>query len=264
MKIFPSVSFLCLLIIVSCSSEKESDLKKDCSDSDLSVSVVSTVSATCAEPGSLEVASSGGSEGVTFSINGTNFQQGVTFDGLSAGNYTVTVMDQDGCTATVAATIESESGGVSLEVASQTTAGCGEANGSVTLSATSGEGDYTYSQDGTTFQSSPEFGGLEKGGYTFSVKDESGCVASVSTTINTGVSLDADIMPIINSNCAVQGCHGDVQSPQFTSKAAVIGQAARIKVRTGAGQMPPAGRPDLSQTQIDLIACWVDDGALDN
>ncbi|VXD12588.1 hypothetical protein [Marinoscillum sp. 108] len=264
MKRSHSISFILLLIVVSCSSEKESDLKKDCSGSDLVVSIVSVEPTTCSDKGGLVASSTGGEGAVTFSINGTDFQQEGTFDALSAGNYTVTAMDQNGCTATVSTNIASESGGVTLAVASQSSAGCGSANGSVSLGASSGNGDYTYSKDGSTFQSSSEFDGLAAGDYTFSVKDESGCVASVSATIDTGVSLDADIMPIISANCAVQGCHGDVQSPQLTSKASVIGQAARIKVRTNAGQMPPAGRPDLTQQQIDLIACWVEDGALDN
>ncbi len=264
MKIDSKISFLFLLIVVSCSSEKESDLKMDCTDSDLTVNIASTTPTTCAEQGQLVAATSGGTGLVTLSINGTNFQQEGTFNDLSAGDYTVTAMDEAGCTSSVTTTIEAANGGVTLTVASQTPTGCGESNGTVSLSASSGNGEYSYSSDGVTFQASSEFGGLEAGDHSFSVKDESGCVASVSATILTGVSLDVDIMPIISAHCAVQGCHGDVQSPQLTSKASVIGQAARIKIRTSAGQMPPAGRPDLSQSQIDLIACWVEDGALDN
>jgi uncharacterized membrane protein len=94
--------------------------------------------------------------------------------------------------------------------------------------------------------------------------DSDGCTDTGNFEILSGVSLDAEIMPIIEANCAVTGCHGNIQSPILSSKTAVIGSANNIQSRTSAGTMPPAGRDDLTQSEIDLIACWVEDGAPNN
>jgi uncharacterized membrane protein len=40
--------------------------------------------------------------------------------------------------------------------------------------------------------------------------------------------------------------------------------AASVKLRTANKSMPPSGSSQLTQSQIDLIGCWVDDGALNN
>jgi hypothetical protein len=76
------------------------------------------------------------------------------------------------------------------------------------------------------------------------------------------VSLNMDIMPIINSNCAFAQCHGSGRLPFLTSKQAVIDNANTIRVQVSGGSMPPGGA--LSDEEIRLIQCWVDDGALDN
>jgi mono/diheme cytochrome c family protein len=71
------------------------------------------------------------------------------------------------------------------------------------------------------------------------------------------------ISPIFQANCASSGCHG-ANSPNgdWTNYNNVKTKAAAIKTRTGNRTMPLGG--SLSQQQIDLIACWVDGGALNN
>jgi len=78
------------------------------------------------------------------------------------------------------------------------------------------------------------------------------------------VRLSADIMPIINANCAINTCHANAISPLLNSTESVIANAVQIKERTGDGSMPPGGHAPLTAQEIDLIACWVDGGALDN
>ena len=77
------------------------------------------------------------------------------------------------------------------------------------------------------------------------------------TTTYSGV-----IQGIIASNCAISGCHDGSISPDLTTFNTIQSRASRIKARTANGSMP-RGRT-LTQTEIDLIACWVDDGALEN
>ena len=65
------------------------------------------------------------------------------------------------------------------------------------------------------------------------------------------------------NNCAVSGCHNGTQFPDFRSLSNIQQNKDQIRQRTQTGNMPPNGR-SLTQQQIDLIACWIDDGALDN
>ena len=142
-------------------------------------------------------------------------------------------------------------------------AGCGQTNGSIDVSASGGSGTFEYNIDGGEFGTDASFSGLAPGSYTIGVTDGE-CETTLSAQITTDVSLETDIMPIINDNCAISGCHGNSQSPILDSKSAVIAAATRINARTSAQTMPPASRPDLTQQEIDLISCWVEDGAQDN
>ena len=55
-----------------------------------------------------------------------------------------------------------------------------------------------------------------------------------------------------------------VQLPlHFTVFSNIQSSASQIKSLTQSGAMPKNGSK-LSQTQLDAIACWVDDGALNN
>jgi uncharacterized membrane protein len=79
----------------------------------------------------------------------------------------------------------------------------------------------------------------------------------------TPVAFNTHIAPIIQTNCALSGCHavGGVE-PEFTSFEQVKARANEVKQQTQSRQMPPAssGR-SLSQEEIRMIACWVNKGA---
>lgn len=80
------------------------------------------------------------------------------------------------------------------------------------------------------------------------------------------VSFATDIQPIIQTNCAVSGCHvPGTGLPDYTDKQVIFSLANKIKTYTSQRIMPPADSGIiLTQEEIDLIACWVDDGAQDN
>ncbi len=141
-------------------------------------------------------------------------------------------------------------------------------SGGVTITATGGNGGFTYSLDGGAGQASNTFSDLAVGSYTLVVEDREGCTQQRNFDIEEALSASfaTDINPIIQANCAISGCHVTGGSAPFTfaSYSQIASRADRIKIRTQARTMPPSGSGSLTQLQIDLIAAWVDAGAQDN
>lgn len=247
-------------VFVSCGSENSDP---DCSGSDLSLRVWSSSEALCGQPtGVVELEASGGAGTFTYSINGRDFQEEPIFTGLTAGNYAVTVMDGIGCELVETIVVDLKSIHIEVSVEDQTDAGCGGSEGTITLSATGGEEPYAFNVDGGTFSASPYLESLTAGSHLVEVQDVSGCVATLEVEVLAGTSLQAEVMPIVSSNCAIGGCHGDTQAPLLTSKEAVMANASKIQERTASGAMPPTGK--LPDEEIVLISCWVNDGARNN
>ena len=82
--------------------------------------------------------------------------------------------------------------------------GCITANGSITVLATGGKQPYTYSADGTTFQSSNSIQNLGAGSFTVVVKDANGCQKSISVSLtNAASTLDVTATTTPDTGCAV-------------------------------------------------------------
>ncbi|MEQ9404665.1 MAG: SprB repeat-containing protein [Cyclobacteriaceae bacterium] len=252
------------LFWVRCGSSVEEPVV-DCSLSDLSITVAGQVNSDCGEAGSITVSASGGTGSYLFSTNGGSFQASSTLSGLFAGNYTLIVRDSDGCTAETATTLMAEPGAVTLSLES-TNSICGSATGSITAVATGGVQPYAFSLNNGSSQSSNQFVNIANGSNTVTVLDSDGCEISAKVVVSSGISLSSDIMPIISANCAITGCHNGSRSPDLRTSSAVRASAFGIRSRTSStsNRMPPADRNPLNQSDIDKIACWVDDGAPDN
>ena len=141
----------------------------------------------------------------------------------------------------------------------------GQDDGEIVAESTSGTQPYMYSLNGSDFQGSDTFTGLAPDTYTVTVKDNNGCTDNISATISEVqiVSYAASIRPIIDTNCQVAGCHGSNPNiPSWETYDDVKNGAAFIKARTGNGTMPPMN--PLDDSDVKLIADWVDLGAQDN
>jgi hypothetical protein len=231
-------------------------------------SVSNVADAICdLDNGSFDLTISGGNGPFEFNVGGGAFQSiqsGITMiEGVPSGNHVVTVKDANNCTATANVNISNVNDvALGTEVIAS---GCETSNGVITLTASGGQEPYTFSLDGGSAQSENMFSGLAVGDYTVLVTDDNGCQNSVTVSVDNGTSYNDDIVPIINTNCAVSGCHdGNSSPPDWTDLALVQENAENIKTRTTDGSMPPPGKPDLQPTEIQAIACWVDDGALNN
>lgn len=137
--------------------------------------------------GSVTVSVSGGVAPYTFQWS--NGETGATIDSLSAGAYTVTVTDANGCTAAETIDVSDASSEVTIS-GTVTNVICGTGNsGSITITISGGTPPYTVLW--STGDSALALNGLAVGTYSVSVTDSSGCMAvqSFDVTEESGLTI---------------------------------------------------------------------------
>src|SRR3989454_10640295 len=122
----------------------------------------------------------------------------LTKNGLTAGSYTITAKDANGCTGTATATIVVPS--QVLATATPSNPNCFGGTGTITAGGSGGTGTKTFSIDGTTFQASATFSGLTAGTYTITAKEANGCTGTATATIVTPSQVVATATPT-QPNC---------------------------------------------------------------
>ncbi len=150
--------------------------------------------------GGATVTASGGTPSYTYSWTPSG---GTTagVNNLGAGNNTVTVTDNKGCTTTAVANITSANG-PTLSVASQTNINCfGASTGTASINATGGTGPYTYTWTPGNLSGSSQTG-LTAGTYTINVKDANQCTGTTTLTITQPTAaLAASISATTTTGC---------------------------------------------------------------
>ena len=177
----------------------------------------------------ITVAASGGTGALKYSLDGANFQTGNTFGGLANGDYTVTVRDANGCTATASATVAVPPLAIdSIQVLAPVL--CHGGLASMEMSATGGIPPYEYALDNGAFQSDAVFNAVGAGLHTFKVRDAAG---------------------------SIQSADFDLQGPsQLLANAAVTGNDAQFEASGGTppytfvfnGPNPPVNLPNGNYT----------------
>lgn len=226
---------------------------------------VSNVTTINGNNGSIAASATGGS-GFSFSINNGSFQSSGTFSNLTAGVYTITARNSNGCTGTGSFTITAPDActGKTITITANTTNSdpC-TGTGSITVSA-SGSTGFTYNVNNGTFQSSNVFSNIAAGTHTIGVKDADGCLKTNSFTVSSVAAGTrfTDVRQIIQTNCV--SCHGG-SSPQngidFSKDCVIVQQKDRIKARAVDGNpsfMPTGGQ--LSAADKNKITAWVNAG----
>jgi hypothetical protein len=131
--------------------------------------------------GSASATISGGTTPYTY--NWSNNKTTANATGLSAGTYTLTVIDNKGCS-TSNTLIITEAPAVTSAIVSTTTLICnGDQNGSITASAANGTLPYKYSWS-PSGQTSTTATGLSGRTYTLIITDGNGCTSKQTTTIS--------------------------------------------------------------------------------
>ena len=145
---------------------------------------------TCLSNGAITVTGvTGGQAPYTYSIDGVTFQNNANFSNLSAGTYTIIVMDVTGCASAMDDITINELNPPTDLTFSNSPVACPSNTATISITGTTGGvGTLEYQITApasaiTTYQTSTDFSGLEPGTYTFQVKDENDCVYSESHTI---------------------------------------------------------------------------------
>jgi hypothetical protein len=116
--------------------------------------------------------------GYTYSIDGNTYQSLATFSELDPGNYKVTVMNGAGCVSSATLVkIETQPPAPHAPSVSITQPSCSVATGTIEITSPTGAG-YTYSMNGSNYQSLATFSGLAPNTYSLTVKNAYGCVSA--------------------------------------------------------------------------------------
>jgi hypothetical protein len=142
-----------------------------------------------ANDGGLTLIVSGGEP--PYSYEWSNGSTAQNQSGLSAGAYSVTVTDQNGCETSSTISLTAPSA-ITLQVVSTGATCLGAANGVASVTASGGAGNYTYlwSNGGTTSLIS----GLNPNIYQVTVTDQNGCTAVGSTEVLKINELEVSLM----------------------------------------------------------------------
>lgn len=126
--------------------------------------------------GGISASVSGGIAPYTYSWS--NGQTGATLQNLPAGNYSVSVEDANGCTASAQTTVNSSTGpSVTVNVVQQEY--CNLHNGAIQSTVSGGTAPYTYLWSGG--QTTANIQNLDNGSHSLVVTDQSGCQITSNT-----------------------------------------------------------------------------------
>ncbi|OFX17846.1 MAG: hypothetical protein A2033_05465, partial [Bacteroidetes bacterium GWA2_31_9] len=155
------------------------------------------VSCSGGNNGTISISISGGTAPYTYLWNNNATTQNLS--NVTAGNYSVTVTAQGGCTAVKAVSI-TQPAAVAITLASQTNVtGCGSNDGAININVSGGTAPFTYLwSNGSTTQS---ITGLAAGPYTVTATDNKGCTKTYTATITQPSALSVTLNTKTNVLC---------------------------------------------------------------
>jgi gliding motility-associated-like protein len=166
--------------------------------SDLALaSVISLITCSTGNDGSIEVVPSGGTAPYVLLWNNGSSQSQVS--NLSAGNYSVILTDAAGCVHSE--NFDLEAPAAILVNATATASSCIAPSGSISVQANGGAGILQYSLNGAASQFNSVFNALAAGQYDVTVSDASGCSVTSSVTVPSPANLSANVSNIIGVSC---------------------------------------------------------------
>lgn len=138
--------------------------------------------------GTVDASATGGTIPYTYTWNPTQTNTANIAD-LTAGDYSITVTDENGCMATAMTTII-EPAPVNIDSITSTDNVCfGGSAGALTVYPSGGSPPFQYSTDGVNFQDSPTLTNLPSGTVTVTIRDAMDCDFSTEAGISQPIEL---------------------------------------------------------------------------
>ncbi|MDX1407781.1 MAG: choice-of-anchor V domain-containing protein, partial [Saprospiraceae bacterium] len=159
---------------------------------------VQQVSCGGAADGTIMIDITGGTPG--YFAAWSNGSVGTGISNLAAGDYTVTVTDDNGCTTEDTYTI-TEPAPVVPFLDDIVDASCaGLADGSISVGAMGGTGNYFFDWSNGDF--GPELNNVPAGTYTVTITDDNGCTATATHEIFEPPALNLQLINLLDATCA--------------------------------------------------------------
>ena len=183
----------------------------------------------------------GGTAPYTYSWSTLPVQTNALATGLTAGNYTVTVTDNKGCTATANVTIVQPSAALTLTTTQVNVLCFGNSTGSATVIPAGGTMPYSYSWNTFPIQITPTATGLSASSYTVTVTDNNGCTATAGVTITqpaaalTATTTQVNVLCFGKSTGSATATPAGGTGPYTYSWNTVPGQTAATAINLAAG-----------------------------
>ena len=165
--------------------------------------------------------------------------------GLSAGDYTITINDANGCEHIETFTVDNNTSGLDISSLTISDENCGNGDGSIDITVVGGSLDYSYSW--STGATSEDVTDLSEGTYTVTVTDGAGCEFTTDFVVgnNTGT---MDYSAIISNEV----CGSSNGSINLT----VTGAVPPISYSWSTG----ATSEDISTLSAGTYTCTITDG----
>ena len=155
-------------------------------------SITTSVICNGGSTGSSSVSATGGTPGYTYTWSPSGGSLS-SVNGLDAGNYTVSVLDNNSCAASTSLTINQPSPITANPTSSPAT--CGQANGTANVIVSGGTSGYTYTWSPSGGNSNSATG-LSGGAYTVTIKDANNCLSTAQTNVVQTPSISLNVIGI--------------------------------------------------------------------
>lgn len=148
--------------------------------------------------GEINITASGGVEPYTYNWSNGNITQDLT--GVEAGDYNLTVTDKNGCVNTNIKAKVNQPSLLALKLDSVANISCfGSRQGSINISVSGGTQPYQYSWSNGAI--SKNISGLNAGSYSVKIKDQKGCMETLTATVSAPSELVATILRVQSLKC---------------------------------------------------------------
>ena len=166
-----------------CSAMVSAVINEPAAALNVSISASSDVNCFGDATGDATINITGGTPNYGIVWNTVPAQNTTTASNLSAGNYTATITDANGCNAITSVQIDQPVAPLVANISAQTNVACGGNTGDATVNANGGTLPYSYSWNTVPSKTTATVTGLHAGVYKLIVTDSKSCTKKATYTI---------------------------------------------------------------------------------